>query len=66
MIQPYIDELNAGLARYETVKKFALLPADLTVEAGELTPSLEVKRKVVENKYVALLDGLYEDATVSL
>ncbi len=66
MIQPYIDELNAGLARYDTVKKFALLPADLTVEAGELTPSLKVKRKVVENKYVALLDGLYEDATVSL
>jgi long-chain acyl-CoA synthetase len=66
MIQPYIDELNQGLARYETVKKFALLPRDLSVETGELTPSLKVKRKVVENAYMALLDGLYDDATMKL
>jgi long-chain acyl-CoA synthetase len=66
MIQPYIEELNSGLARYETVKKFALLPSDLSVEEGELTPSLKVKRKVVEKKYMGVLDGLYEDATVAI
>jgi len=66
MMQPFIEELNSGLARYETVKKFELLPHDLSVEEGELTPSLKVKRKVVEKKYMHLLDGMYEDATVSI
>ncbi len=54
------DELNKTLARYETIKDFAILPADLTIEAGELTPSLKVKRKVVEQKYKDLLDGFYK------
>jgi long-chain acyl-CoA synthetase len=61
-VQTCVDELNSGLARYETVKKFALLPQDFTVETGELTPSLKVKRKVVETRYKALLDGFYEGA----
>ena len=50
---PYFDEVNKTLAKYETVKQFAILPKDLTVEEGELTPSLKVKRKVVEKKYAA-------------
>ncbi len=62
MIQTFIDEVNQGLAKYETIKKFEILPADLTVEAGELTPSLKVKRKAVEVKYVDLLDGMYKGA----
>lgn len=66
LLQPYFDELNAGLARYETVKKFAILPRDLSVEEGELTPSLKVKRKAVEQRYMHLLDALYDEATVSL
>jgi long-chain acyl-CoA synthetase len=61
MVQDAVDELNGGLARYETIKKFAILPKDLTVEDGELTPSLKVKRKVVEQKYVQLLDGFYSE-----
>ena len=60
--QALIDQLNQGLANYESVKKFAVLPADLTLEAGELTPSLKVKRKVVEKKYKELLDGFYAGA----
>lgn len=60
MIAPYIDELNATLASYETIKKFEILPVDLSVDAGELTPSLKVKRKVVEKKYAAVLDKMYE------
>ncbi len=50
------------LASYEQVKKFAVLPQDLTLESGELTPSLKLKRKVVEQKYKALLDGFYSGA----
>jgi long-chain acyl-CoA synthetase len=62
LLKPYIDQLNASLAGYERIGKFAILPADLTLETGELTPSLKVKRKVVEAKYKALLDGFYATA----
>jgi long-chain acyl-CoA synthetase len=53
------EELNAKLNRWETIKKFAVLDRDLTVESGELTPSLKVKRKVVEENNRAILDGFY-------
>jgi long-chain acyl-CoA synthetase len=62
MISPYFDEVNKQLAKYETVKQFAILPRDLSIEAGELTPSLKVKRKVVEKTYSSLLDKMYEGA----
>ncbi|CAN5727519.1 AMP-dependent synthetase/ligase [soil metagenome] len=60
LLSPYFAEVNKSLAKYETVKQFSVLPADLTVEQGELTPSLKVKRKVVEKKYAPLLDKMYE------
>ncbi len=59
MVQHYIDELNAQLPRWETIKKFTLLSRDLTVEAGELTPSMKLKRKHVEKKYMDTLDSMY-------
>jgi long-chain acyl-CoA synthetase len=62
LIKPYIDEVNKSLAKYESIKKFTILPADLSVDDGELTPSLKVKRKVVEKKYAGLLDKMYEGA----
>ena len=43
MVQGYIDQLNAGLNRWETIKKFTILENDLTVEDGELTPSLKLQ-----------------------
>ncbi len=52
-------DLNKDLPSYSTIKKFAILPEDLSVEAGELTPSLKVKRKLVEKKYMDILDGFY-------
>jgi long-chain acyl-CoA synthetase len=58
-LQHAIDELNAKLNRWETIKKFAVLDRDLTVESGELTPSLKVKRKVVEDNFRDVLEGLY-------
>ncbi|QIM20492.1 long-chain fatty acid--CoA ligase [Phycicoccus sp. HDW14] len=59
MVQGYVDELNAGLNRWEQVKKFTILESDLSVEDGELTPSLKLKRKVVADKYKDLLDAHY-------
>jgi long-chain acyl-CoA synthetase len=60
MVQGYVDELNAGLNRWETIKKFTILDRDLTVETGEMTPSLKLKRKHVETQYADLLDKMYE------
>jgi long-chain acyl-CoA synthetase len=65
LLAPYFDEVNKTLAKYETVKQFAILPRDLTIESGELTPSLKVKRKVVEKKYAGLLDKMYEGAVAA-
>ena len=59
MVGGYIDQLNAKLNRWETIKKWMLLDRDLTIESGELTPSMKVKRKVVEDNYKAEIDGLY-------
>ena len=59
LVQGHVNELNARLERWETIKKFEILPQDLTVEEGDLTPSLKVKRKVVELKYADTLDRMY-------
>jgi long-chain acyl-CoA synthetase len=66
LIQGYIDELNRRLASYESIKRFAILPRDLTVEEGDLTPSLKVRRKIVERKYKDTLDALYEGSVASM
>ena len=55
-----IEELNRQLASFEQVKKFVLLGTDFTLETGELTPTLKLKRKVILQKYGHLLDSLYE------
>ena len=61
MMSGYVDELNAKLERWETIKKFVILPRDLSVDDGELTPSMKVRRKAVEKKYKSELDALYTD-----
>ena len=61
MVGGYIDELNSHLNRWETIKKWKLLDHDLTVESGELTPSMKVKRKVVEGNYKEQIDALYKE-----
>ncbi|HEY0991270.1 MAG TPA: long-chain fatty acid--CoA ligase [Kofleriaceae bacterium] len=66
LLAPYFDEVNKTLAKYETVKQFAILPRDLSVDEGELTPSLKVKRKVVEKKYAVVLDKMYEGSVADL
>jgi len=59
MVQGYVDQLNTQLNRWETIKKFQILDHDLSIESGELTPSLKVKRNVVEKNYAETLDGFY-------
>ncbi|HET6626180.1 MAG TPA: long-chain fatty acid--CoA ligase [Nocardioidaceae bacterium] len=59
MVGGYVDELNGRLNRWETIKKWILLDHDLTVESGELTPSMKVKRKVVEDNNRDKIDALY-------
>jgi long-chain acyl-CoA synthetase len=59
MVGEYVDELNSHLNRWETIKKWELLDHDLTIESGELTPSLKVKRAVVENNNKDLINSFY-------
>lgn len=59
MVGDYVDELNSHLNRWETIKKWKLLDHDLTVESGELTPSMKVKRNVVEENNKAIIESLY-------
>jgi long-chain acyl-CoA synthetase len=59
MVAEYVDQLNQRLNRWETIKKHIILDHDLTVESGELTPSMKVKRKVVEDNYKDQIAALY-------
>jgi long-chain acyl-CoA synthetase len=59
LIQAELDKANGKYAQVEQIKKFAILDHDLSQETGELTPTLKVKRNVVNEKYEALFDGLY-------
>ncbi|MBJ7336112.1 AMP-dependent synthetase/ligase [Mycolicibacterium sp.] len=59
LVDGYVAELNAGLNRWETVKKWAILDHDLSIERGELTPSLKIKRAAVAEQNKHVLDGLY-------
>jgi long-chain acyl-CoA synthetase len=59
MVDEHVKKLNASLNRWETIKKWALLDHELSVERGELTPSLKVKRGVVAEQNKETLDGFY-------
>lgn len=62
-IQDYVDTENATLARYETIKYFQVLPRDLTVEAEEVTPTLKVKRRIVQTNYADRIEAMYSEGT---
>jgi long-chain acyl-CoA synthetase len=65
MVEEIVARRNAELAQYERIKKFRLLPGELTQEAGELTPTLKVKRKIVTDRYQALIAEMYAEAKPS-
>jgi long-chain acyl-CoA synthetase len=57
-----VDDLTAGLAQFERIKKIALVPQDFSQAAGELTPTLKVKRRVVEEHYKGMIDRMYAES----
>ena len=59
MVAGYVDELNTKLNRWETIKKFAILRRDLTIEDGEITPSMKIKRRGVEQNFATEIDKMY-------
>ena len=58
-MQQCVDELNGRLNRWESIKQFRILERDLSIDDGELTPSLKVKRAVVEKRYADVIDSMY-------
>ncbi len=60
-LQAAIDELNTHFARVEQIRKFAILPRMLSIEGGELTPTLKVKRNKVSEHFADIIDGIYGD-----
>jgi long-subunit acyl-CoA synthetase (AMP-forming) len=58
-LEKQIEKVNERLARVQTVKRFAILPAELTVDGGELTPTLKLKRKVIAKKYAEVIASMY-------
>jgi long-chain acyl-CoA synthetase len=63
-VEGAVREVNAKLASFETVKRYAILPQDFTQDSGELTPSLKIKRKFATQKYKSVIDSLYDEAII--
>jgi long-chain acyl-CoA synthetase len=60
-----VREVNAGLANFETLKRFRVVAEEWTQESGELTPSMKLKRRAITARYAAVIDELYADEAVS-
>lgn len=60
-IQAHIDKINQSLAQYETIKKFELLPKEWSIEGGEMTPKLSLKRKVILERNRELVEKIYKE-----
>ncbi|MFL6291169.1 MAG: AMP-dependent synthetase/ligase [Thermoanaerobaculia bacterium] len=58
-LEKQVEEVNRTLARYETIKRFAILPRELSIEAGELTPTLKLKRRVIHQNHAEEIERLY-------
>ena len=61
LYQEIVDALNRELSQFERIKRIAILPAEFTIESGELTPTLKVKRKVVEERWRDAIEALYKE-----
>ena len=57
--QVLLDQLNVDLAQFEKIKRFALLPKEMSIESGELTPTMKVRRKIVEQRWAHVIEQLY-------
>ncbi len=63
MMRQRVARINSRLAQYESIKKFVLLPRDFSIEGGELTPTLKLRRKVIYEKYKDRIEGMYSDGS---
>jgi long-chain acyl-CoA synthetase len=61
LFQEAVDTVNGTLAHFETIKRFALIPSEFTIAGGEFTPTMKVKRRVVEERWRAVIERLYEE-----
>jgi len=61
LVKKVVDEKNQKFAKYETIKKFAILDKDFSIEGGELTPTLKVKRKIINERFKDILDQFYQE-----
>ncbi|TYC03397.1 long-chain fatty acid--CoA ligase [Micromonospora sp. WP24] len=66
MVEEYVTQLNSKLNRWERIKKVTILPRDLAIEHGEITPSLKIKRRGVEANFAAEIDKMYEGTLAEL
>jgi long-chain acyl-CoA synthetase len=66
MVNEYVAQLNQKLNRWETIKKFTILPRDLTIENGEMTPSMKVKRRGVESNFSTEIEKMYEGSVAEI
>ena len=64
LLQGVVDDVNRERSRFEQVKRFAILPRDFTMEAGEITPTLKVRRRAVQEHFEADIDALYAEPHV--
>jgi long-chain acyl-CoA synthetase len=62
LFQEAVDAVNATLAPFERIKRFALIPSEFTIAGGEVTPTMKVKRRVVEERWRAVIEKLYEES----
>lgn len=63
--QTVVDRVNATLASFETLKRFCLIPDEWTLDSGELTPSMKLKRRVIEQRYAEAIAAFYHDEATS-
>jgi long-chain acyl-CoA synthetase len=61
-LEAEVLEHTAELGKFEQIRRFAILPRDLTIEAGELSPTLKVRRRIVEHRYADLIEKAYREA----
>ncbi len=59
LVQKELDRANSNYAKVEQIKKFTILDHDLSIESGELTPTLKVKRNVINENYAELFESMY-------
>jgi long-chain acyl-CoA synthetase len=65
LVQKAVDHVNGTLASFESVKRFRILPYEFTIDGGEITPSLKLKRKACNEKYKSMIDEIYGTAEIS-